>query len=263
MFDQEVFDKIMFWVDKSPVEVSGFGRVVIKDGNFTVVSAYLLDQENSGASTDIAPEAMAKLMYESREDEGHLNFWWHSHVNMAVYWSGTDTETIKQIGEQGWCLSTVFNKKDESRSAYYQKGDDFMPEIFMDDLESSTMYITDNKQAEWEEEYTKKCKAKKYLGANNYNTTGAVGDDLNMTSAELAEWWEEYNNRNDIIDRCALATNLKIADLTRAETIDLFDAFIETKGSEPISVIDLNTYFTRELKGDINEVYYQISNTTI
>lgn len=40
-----------------------------------------------------------------------------SHVNMSAFWSGTDIATIKELGEQDWCVATVFNKKAEYRSA--------------------------------------------------------------------------------------------------------------------------------------------------
>lgn len=61
--------------------------------------------------------SIAKAMYETRDDEGMFNFWWHSHVNMGVFWSGTDMDTIRQIGSQGFVVATVFNKKNEMLDA--------------------------------------------------------------------------------------------------------------------------------------------------
>ena len=159
----EVYQKVMYWVNKSKVEISGFGKVEFNGTQLLVTEAYLLDQENTSSTTDINADAMAKLMYESRDDAGHLNWWWHSHVNMDVFWSGTDRSTIRQVGEQGWCLATVFNKKDEMRSAYYQRGTEFLPEIFIDDLDTdSRAIVAADAITAWEDEFKKKCKTKQF-----------------------------------------------------------------------------------------------------
>ena len=87
----EIHAEIMYYVNKSNVEISGLGRIVRdSNGNMVVNKIYLIEQENSAASTDLSEEAVSKLLFESRKDEGALNFWWHSHVNMDVFWSGTD-----------------------------------------------------------------------------------------------------------------------------------------------------------------------------
>ena len=164
---KEVYDKVLYWVNKSPVEISGLGKCVFKDGNYIVTSAHLLEQENGPASTDIDAEAASKLQYETREEEGHLNWWWHSHVNMNVFWSGTDTATIKEFGGNGMVVATVFNKRDQSRSAFYQGGDSFYPEVFMDDLKTGIYYpATAQDTAAWDAEYDKKCKQAKPLWQN-------------------------------------------------------------------------------------------------
>lgn len=159
----EVYDKIMWWVNRSPIEISGFGKVQFINGVPTVTSAYLVEQVNTSADTEIDDKALSKLMYQTREDAGHMNFWWHSHVNMGVFWSGTDHAAIEQIGKHGWCLATVFNKKAEQRTAIYQGGSDFFPPIWVDnlDLEIATRMnqeIIDNLEAE----YTAKCSTKTY-----------------------------------------------------------------------------------------------------
>lgn len=117
---RDVYDKIMYWVNKSSDEVSGFGTLTVNGEDITVVDAFLLPQKVGGAHTDIDPEALSKLQYQCYRDkiEGELKWWWHSHVKMDVFWSGTDKETIKQLGEQGWIVATVFNQKNEQRSAF-------------------------------------------------------------------------------------------------------------------------------------------------
>lgn len=137
----ECYAEIDYYVQNSPNkdEISGLGRVVKHDdGTMEVVKIYFLPQQmNSGGTTDIDGEAVAKLMYETRNDEGNLNFWWHSHVDMNVFWSGTDHATIKKIGGKGYVLATVFNRAKEMRSAYYQGGTSFLPPVFVDDLDTT------------------------------------------------------------------------------------------------------------------------------
>lgn len=156
--------EIMFHVHKSDVEISGLGRVTrTSAGNLQVTKVYLLEQENSAVTTDICPEALAKLQYESREDEGDLNFWWHSHVNMGCNWSGTDTDTFEEFGKQGMLVGTVFNKKGEFRSALYQGGNEFFPMVWRDAIPTSFMYLPTSKEAEaWDAEHKAKCKKKVY-----------------------------------------------------------------------------------------------------
>lgn len=161
---EKVLHKIMYWVNKSPVEISGLGRVKLDKGVYTVLDAHLLEQENTATTTDIDAAAAAKLMFQMKDEDGYLNFWWHSHVNMGVFWSGTDTTTIREFGAHGFCLATVFNKKGERKSAYYQGGTDFYPETFIDNLETIiTREVDTEKEKIWEAEYKLKCKETKFV----------------------------------------------------------------------------------------------------
>ena len=159
----EVYNKIMFWVDKCPKEVGGFGKVIVKDGAYWIISAHLLEQEVTHTETEIDDVALAKLMADTVREEGHLNFWWHSHVNMGTFWSGTDKDTIKNLGSKGMLLATVFNKKHETRTAYHQGGDDFFPEIAVDNLKLNIMPMLDDADnALWAKEMELKVKEKKF-----------------------------------------------------------------------------------------------------
>lgn len=112
--------KIRHWMKTAGTdEVSGFGKVVRLDGHLHVRDAFLIKQENTGGSTDIDPEDMARTMYRTKDEPGDLNFWWHSHHNMAAYFSGTDDDTIKQFGKNGWILATVFNHRDEHKTSLF------------------------------------------------------------------------------------------------------------------------------------------------
>lgn len=175
----QIHAEIMYHVNKSSVEVSGLGRVKrTTHGNLIVTKVYLLDQENSAVTTDIDPEALAALQYESREDEGDLNFWWHSHVNMGVNWSGTDTDTFEEFGKHGMLIGTVFNKKGEHRTAYYQGGNDFFPFVWVDNIPTHFGHLPSKEQIDvWEKDHKAKCKAKTYPKTNKWSPSSSLGLD--------------------------------------------------------------------------------------
>ncbi len=159
VIENEVSRKVMHWVNKSNDEVSGLGTVRVEpNGVLRVISAMLLPQTNGAVHTDIEAEEVNKAIYELRNSTGDLRWWWHSHVNMNVFWSGTDMDTIKKIGAGGWFAATVFNKKRETKSAYYGIAGQVTPwgasPLFLDDLETSVAEENDLISA-WDAEYDK------------------------------------------------------------------------------------------------------------
>lgn len=186
--DDAVYQKINYWVQKAPGEVSGLGKVVIdKSGVFRVVDACLVKQENTGSSTEMEAQAVAKAMFEMRESPGHLNFWWHSHADFGVFWSGTDIDTIRQIGSHGFVLATVFNKKREMLSAIYLKPSELIPEVFLDTVPTQIQaYLDPQAVTEWEREYVAKCETK-------YTWNGKWNDYGRTTQGQLAIEHDDSN----------------------------------------------------------------------
>lgn len=166
--------KIMHWVNKSDNEVSGFGKVVWNKETkaFEVRDAYLMKQENGKAHTDIDPAALGKLMYTSKDVEGELKWWWHSHVNMDVFWSQTDKDTITQLGANGWITATVFNKKEEATSAVCYQSEGPFGVTLATDFDIQTMYLQETDEAEiaaWDKEYNDNVTERKYLASAYYS----------------------------------------------------------------------------------------------
>jgi len=183
LIDNLVYAKIMHMVDKSPEEISGLGKCKWdKDRDaWIVTTAYLCKQQNTSASTELDPESITKLMYETREVEGYLNFWWHSHVDMNVFWSGTDMEAMAQIGGKGMVVSAVFNKKKEVRGAYWQGADDsgFYPHVFVDNLKVELLTnvetsIRDSWDSEYDSNVVKPTYADRYTGLYGDHYEGAL-----------------------------------------------------------------------------------------
>lgn len=195
----KAMQKIRYWVDKSPVEISGMGKITRLDsGSLLVTDVWLVEQENSSTETELNPDALGKLMYETREVEGDLSFWWHSHVNMGVFWSNTDMEAIEQLGAEGYVVATVFNKKNEKRTAYYQGEKDICPAIFIDEIDTAVVYDMDDPiYKELESEFTSKCKQKVYkptpygaVAGRNYSYNKAVYDptDTYYVNSKYFKW---------------------------------------------------------------------------
>lgn len=169
--DEMVFKKIMHWVNKSNFEVSGLGKVQYdKEENvLRVIDAILLPQKNTATSTDIEPEAVGKAMFQMRNTPGELRFWWHSHVDMAVFWSGTDLATIKKLGSGGWFLSTVFNKRQEMKSAFCQNAP---VRLLVEDVPTEVVeYQNADLIKEWDEQYEKNVENERYEYVSNIRYT--------------------------------------------------------------------------------------------
>ncbi len=161
---QNINDQIDFYVQKSDIECSGLGKVIVTDEGYEVTEIILIKQENTATHTEIDAQAVTKALYELRNSKGGMYFWWHSHVNMGVFWSGTDKDTIEEIGQHGLCVAVVFNKKRERRGAVWLKGTELQPNLFFDDIpvEVTHQGPSEEVKAAWAKEFSEKCKAKAY-----------------------------------------------------------------------------------------------------
>ena len=152
IYPQEIYDKIMYWVNRSILEVSGFCTVETNGPTIKVLDAFLLD-EGSSAETTISATKCAELdeRLEREGRPGALKLWWHSHVNMGVFWSGTDRQAMNELSQHGWFSYTVFNKRYEHKSAV---GLNQPFRLLLDDVKTEVFRILpDAMTAPWEQEY--------------------------------------------------------------------------------------------------------------
>jgi hypothetical protein len=157
--EEGVYNKVQYWIDKTDVEVSGLGRIIYDAERhvWRVVSAYLVEQVNSASDTELNAEAIGRLMFETKDDPGQLNWWWHSHHNMGVFWSSTDLAAIEELGEHGFFVATVFNKRRESLSCVYQN----VPfRMFSNELDFEIVYTDSPIHKEWDDEFDEKVQEK-------------------------------------------------------------------------------------------------------
>jgi hypothetical protein len=107
--------KLDLYIQVSSVEISGLGTVTRLGNDFLVTDLHLFEQVCTGASTDLSQEAVSQFLLQSVMaglDPSELKLWWHSHVNMSAFWSGTDDATAGSFGN-GWMISVVGNKSGE------------------------------------------------------------------------------------------------------------------------------------------------------
>ena len=195
-------EKIWWYVDKCEKEISGLGKVIRRpDGSLHVNKIYLLEQECSAVETELDDEAVAQLLYEARNDEGQMLFWWHSHVDMPTFWSGTDIEAIHQLGKAGMVLSTVYNKKRDSRTSLFVAATEYAPEMFLDDLELNVMGLLDTSETEQlEKEYDKKVTfpAPNYPNYHTHMDRGSYFQDVDTPSWGSLQGVQESNEDKKI-----------------------------------------------------------------
>lgn len=111
----EAKQRLDLYIEAADGEISGLGTVSRLGNDFLITAVHLFEQVCTGASTDLSSEDVAKFLLASVRaglETDQLKLWWHSHVNMGVFWSGTDETTASRFGN-GFMLAVVGNKRGE------------------------------------------------------------------------------------------------------------------------------------------------------
>jgi hypothetical protein len=119
LIEEAAYQKIRAYTDLCPNEISGLGKVRVEHGDFIVSDVAIFEQKVSAAHSTIEPAALAKFQDErvkAGESMREWKLWWHSHAEMGVFFSKTDTDTIDGSTEFPWLVSLVVNKKRESEA---------------------------------------------------------------------------------------------------------------------------------------------------
>lgn len=103
-------------------EVAAFGYCTqehdSKDHWLYVDELFVVPQIVSSSEVDFVTDGLPYAIEKAVDDDRlhDLRFCFHSHVDMAVFFSQTDAEMIASMGKQGipWFASVVLNKKRES-----------------------------------------------------------------------------------------------------------------------------------------------------
>ena len=118
---KEVEARIHAYTMSVSSEIAGMGRVTVDpDGEtITVEEVMIYEQEVTGATADLSPLAIAKwqcALVKAGGSPKDWRLWWHSHDNMAAFFSTTDTDTMDRQTEGDWMVSLVVNKRRERQA---------------------------------------------------------------------------------------------------------------------------------------------------
>ena len=141
---ETAWKKIRYLTTISPIEISGLGYVEQNGNSFLISDVYLLKQINSPTSTELDQEDVSNLiikLLEEGKNPGNLRFWWHSHVNMGCFWSGTDESCVDSLTLDKFLISLVTTKNENYKMRFDLK----VPvNITLDDLELEIVPQVDN-----------------------------------------------------------------------------------------------------------------------
>jgi len=116
--------KLMAYCRATDLEVSGFMLMEREGQVFKIKDAYIVDQESTSTSTEMASTAIAKLQMELFKakiighDENVKLAHFHTHPTFNVFWSGTDMILRRtMVAGCDYSLALVINQKGEALAA--------------------------------------------------------------------------------------------------------------------------------------------------
>lgn len=121
-FKPEALAKMEAYIAGVDSEISGFGKTEYDPytDSIIVLDVMIAPQRVTGVTTTLDRDGLAAWQMDldkAGDSVANWRLWWHSHVNMGVFWSGTDTASINdfdlQRPEDNYMVSIVANKKGE------------------------------------------------------------------------------------------------------------------------------------------------------
>lgn len=106
--------KIRAWTLAAPGEISGFGSLTEKVEGFNTIlyvdDVWLMEQNCGQGHSTISTAGIFKFMDRQVAPDQNVRFWWHSHADFGLFWSGIDQATQYQLSETAHWLCLVTNK---------------------------------------------------------------------------------------------------------------------------------------------------------
>lgn len=110
---EEAYLKMKYFVENCNTEISGLGKIREKSDSLELYDVEIFEQNVSATHSDLDTKTLAKFLNEktlTKESVKDYKAWWHSHVNMEVFFSLTDEYTINISREFPYLVSIVMNK---------------------------------------------------------------------------------------------------------------------------------------------------------
>ncbi|MBI5138244.1 MAG: Mov34/MPN/PAD-1 family protein [Candidatus Vogelbacteria bacterium] len=209
--------KLELYIEYAEGEISGLGKAerIPGTGDLLITSIELFAQESDLSETDIDPKAITSMLEAIVEQGGSpemYKVWWHSHVNGSAYFSSRDDETALFMGECGWMISLVGNKRHELRARL----DVFEPmRLVVDGVEVVEWYDDRQLQIELKAEVAEKVriKVRPPPPPQVYTETNSVTRDELVRTHSVG--------RFDDLDKEFQQLDMSDVDITTAEALKL------------------------------------------
>jgi len=272
---KEIEAKIHAYVMSVPSEIAGMGKIAVSpDGSTTTVEEVMIyEQEVTGATADLSPQAIAKWQSELVKSGGspkHWKLWWHSHANMQAFFSGTDTDTMDRQTEGDWMISLVVNKRREreARLDLYRPFRMYMEKIHVQiGTEAETAYQV---PADIAEEVARKVKqAVPTYQTMGYGTHQTTGVDLHRYCPMFTTGARQCYHPNGKNEDCTskvfkqkYGANpfMTESDYTRDQLVSItktLEAQLEEYETRGLA----ETSDCQEIAAELVEMYYQLADT--
>lgn len=119
---KSIEQKLHQYVRAVTTEIAGMGKISItQNGDAIVEDIAIYDQEVTGGTADLSPEALAGFLtdlVQRGENPAHWKLWWHSHADMAAFFSSRDTDTMESSTEFDMLISLVVNRKRDRKARF-------------------------------------------------------------------------------------------------------------------------------------------------
>jgi len=171
-------------------EVAGLLVGRLEDEEVTITEVVLLPQTASAASVELDEKGMAEYM--AANPTKLVIGWWHSHVDMKCFMSGTDDKTNETMCDgAGYCISIVCNKSGDFKAKVYCRAKTF-PIQMVDDVELICVMSTKDLEAVKKEVAEKVKPAQQYYynqGVYNPAMGGIVHEAHGEHKGSKKHWW--------------------------------------------------------------------------
>lgn len=119
----EALAKLLAYAEECPGEIGGFGMVKPLDDTLIISEVFITRQRSTSASTEISEDDLAAFLCElldKGEDPSQLRLYWHSHADMAVFFSSIDVTTMETAFPQAfWVVGLVVNRRGDMKACLY------------------------------------------------------------------------------------------------------------------------------------------------
>lgn len=229
------------------IEISGMGQLVPYESGYLVTKMHIGKQSCTAVETTLCGDWIADLEQEvmdGEHGEGELAWWWHSHVDMKTYWSGTDMTAIDQMSKPDCrIISTVFNRKFQFLTSYSQgeSRDGFYPKVFKDGLK--TVIIPSD---EIVVEIDEKVERVVYTAPKPVKGVKLMSDNVDRFGPLN---WKTHSPPNFFADEeyeAVIADVMILGDVSRTTAVDMYQSFKDVCGyesDEPVDILESYAIF--------------------